>query len=269
MSPAVSAAVSPPTPHPVDVADRAATRERLLDAAERLFLEHGFDGATLRLVAAEARANVAAANYHFGGKDGLFQAMLADRLDRMNAERVALLDRYRAQARAAALPCERILAAMLVPALAIAREREQHARRGASAFLRLVGRAYVDPSPVLRNFLSERYAPMVARFKDAFARALPHLPRQELSWRLHFTFGALSYTLAGGDTWRLIESIQGATDDDARLLARLAPFLLAGLEAPVPTLAPEWTRSAPRAPSQSPNRTPARASRRAASKESP
>jgi len=50
------------------------TRERILDAAERLFLEHGFDGTSSRMITAEADANLAAVNYHFGGKEGLFQA---------------------------------------------------------------------------------------------------------------------------------------------------------------------------------------------------
>ena len=67
------------------------TPSRLLDAAETLFLDHGFDGTTLRMVTALASANVAAVNYHFGDKEELFQAMLARRLDPMNEARVQLL----------------------------------------------------------------------------------------------------------------------------------------------------------------------------------
>ena len=76
---------------------------------------------------------------------------------------------------------------------------------------------------------------MIARFKAAFARALPHLPRKELSWRLHFIMGALSYTLAGTDALKLIAEL-APTDvgNDEMLLRRLAPFLLAGLESPLP-----------------------------------
>ena len=218
------------------------TSERLLLAVERIFLEHGYDGTTLRMVTATAGANIAAANYHFGGKEGLFQALLRDRFDPLNAARAALLDRFERAASGAALSCEQILAAMLLPALDIARAARDAGQRHDNLkhdFLKLLGRAYVDPSPDLRAFLAERYAPMVARFKEAFARALPHLERQELTWRLHFTFGALAYTLAGGDTWKLIESIQGTTSDDLRLLGRLAPFLIAGLQAPCPDLSSE------------------------------
>jgi len=76
---------------------------------------------------------------------------------------------------------------------------------------------------------------MIARFKAAFARALPELPPKELSWRLHFIMGALSYTLAGTDALKLIAELT-STDagNDEMLLRRLAPFLLAGLESPLP-----------------------------------
>src|SRR4051794_20840506 len=43
-----------------------ATRDRLLDAAERLFAEHGYQATTMRGLTAEAAANIAAVNYHFG-----------------------------------------------------------------------------------------------------------------------------------------------------------------------------------------------------------
>jgi AcrR family transcriptional regulator len=210
-----------------------ATRERLLKAAESLFLAYGYDGTSARMITAEARANLAAINYHFGGKEGLFQAMLARRLDDLHAERLALLDADERVAAGRALTCERILAALFVPALRLAREP----RRGGKDFLRLLGRAYVDPSPRLREFLSERYAPSIARFKEAFARALPRITPRELTWRLHFMMGALAYTLAGADAWRLIAALTPAdAANDPLLLRRLAPFLIAGLQAPLPDL---------------------------------
>ena len=210
------------------------TKARILDAAEVLFMEHGFDATSLRAITAAARVNLAAVNYHFGGKDELFQAVLTRRLDPMNQERVDLLTRFERDAGSAPLPCDRILQAMFVPALKLARDPE----RGGTNFLRLLGRAYADPAPFIRKFLAAQYVVMIARFKAAFARALPDLPKKELSWRLHFIMGALSYTLAGTDALRLIaELAPSETANDELLLNRLAPFLLAGLQSPVPDLA--------------------------------
>jgi AcrR family transcriptional regulator len=210
-----------------------ATKERILDCAEELFMEHGFESTSLRLITSAAVVNLAAVNYHFGSKEDLFQAVLTRRLDPMNQERVALLTRFEHEAAPRALSCERILAAMFIPALKLARDPE----RGGKNFLRLLGRAYADPAPFIRRFLGEQYVVMIARFKAAFGRALPHLPKKELAWRLHFVMGALSYTLAGIDALKLMAALNPReADDDEALLRRLAPFLIAGLKAPLPDL---------------------------------
>jgi AcrR family transcriptional regulator len=214
--------------------DAKDTKDRILDAAEALFLDHGFEATSLRQITTAAGVNLAAVNYHFGSKEELFQAILTRRLDPMNAERVGLLDEYQRYQGDTPLSCEKILAAMFIPALRLSRD----AKRGGKNFLRLLGRAYADPAPFIRQFLSEQYAPMIARFKIAFGTALPDLPKQELSWRLHFMMGALSYTLAGADVLKLIAAINPvAGDNDELLLRRLAPFLVAGLKAPLPDLA--------------------------------
>jgi len=206
------------------------TKTRILDAAEALFTEHGFEATSLRQLTAAAGVNLAAVNYHFGSKEELFQAVLTRRLDPMNQERIDLLARYEREAGERALTCEKILSAMLIPALRLSRDEE----RGGKDFLRMLGRAYADPAPFIRHFLSAQYAEMIARFKDAFLKALPHLTRKELTWRLHFVMGALSYTLAGTDSLKLMfEVMAGEEHDDEQLLQRLAPFLAAGLKAPL------------------------------------
>lgn len=58
-------------------ASDVATRERLLDVATELFAEHGFKRVTVRQISQAARANVAAVNYHFGDKRGLYRAIVA------------------------------------------------------------------------------------------------------------------------------------------------------------------------------------------------
>jgi AcrR family transcriptional regulator len=213
---------------PIDTTSQD-TKSRILDAAEHLFMEHGFEATSLRSLTAAAGVNLAAVNYHFGSKEELFQAVLTRRLDPMNQERIDLLSKLEREAGAKAISCEKILSAMLIPALRLARDE----RRGGKNFLRLLGRAYADPAPFIRHFLSAQYAEMIARYKEAFLRALPHLSRQELTWRLHFVMGALSYTLAGTDALKLFAQVTSVDNDDEQLLQRLAPFLVAGLKAPL------------------------------------
>ena len=215
-------------PHEGEV-EPTDTKSKILDAAEELFMEHGFEATSLRLITTAAGVNLAAVNYHFGSKEELFQAVLTRRLDPMNFDRMQLLSAYETAAAGKPLTCEKILAAMFIPALKLARDHEQ----GGKNFLRLLGRAYADPAPFIREFLSNQYREMIARFRSAFSRALPHIPREELSWRLHFVMGALSYTLAGADMLKIISQPhpEEATNDEL-LLKRLAPFLAAGLRSP-------------------------------------
>lgn len=69
----------------------AATRERLLAAATRLFAQHGFGGVSVRDIARAARANVAAVNYHFDGKLGLYRAVVHSAVQQMRAGDAAFL----------------------------------------------------------------------------------------------------------------------------------------------------------------------------------
>ncbi len=206
------------------------TKSRILDAAEALFIECGYEAMSLRQITSRAEVNLAAVNYHFGNKEALIHAMLSRRLDRLNEERLKLLERFDAML-GSRLTCEHVLGAMFIPALRLSREP----RVGGKAFLRLLGRAYTDPSSFIRDFLGAHYASVAVRFFDAFQRALPHLPREELGWRLHFAIGALSGVLAGTDTESLIsEFSQGKNMNDLQLIARLASLMVAALKAPQP-----------------------------------
>ena len=50
------------------------TRACILDVAEDLFAEQGFDRVSIRDITKQARVNLAAINYHFGGKEDLIVA---------------------------------------------------------------------------------------------------------------------------------------------------------------------------------------------------
>jgi AcrR family transcriptional regulator len=206
------------------------TRTRILDAAEELFMQHGFEGTSMRLLTARAEVNLAAVNYHFGSKHALIEALFRRRLDPMNAARLAALDKLEAEARPA--DPERIIRAFVGESLRMIEDT----RGGGRNFIRLLGRTYTEPAKPVRALIGQLYAPVMARFKAAFERALPHMPRDEIVWRMHFMFGTLSYTLAATDAVQLIAGFKPEDRHDARLLEdRLTAFLAAGLAAPLKT----------------------------------
>src|ERR1700723_4410299 len=75
-------------------------KERILDAAERLFARHGFYGISVRDITEAAEVDVALVSYHFGGKRELFAAVFQRRAEQLNPERLAMLE----EGRRAALP---------------------------------------------------------------------------------------------------------------------------------------------------------------------
>jgi AcrR family transcriptional regulator len=205
------------------------TKTRILDSAEDLFIEHGFEAMSMRQITSRANVNLAAVNYHFGSKEQLIHAMLSRRLDHLNEERLRILDSFEARF-GQNITCEHVLGAMFIPALQASRDPQL----GGRAFLRLIGRAYTDSSVFVRGFLTAHYADMSGRFFDAFQRALPELPRAELGWRLRFAIGALAGALAGVDTEGLIEEFtQGRQMSDIQLITRLSLLMVAALKAPV------------------------------------
>ena len=206
------------------------TKSRIMDAAETLFISGGFESMSMRQISTAANVNLAAVNYHFGSKDALIQAVLARQLDLLNAQRVTMLEWFESTL-GDALTCEHVLVAMFLPAVRIFRSDLPTAER----YLHFLGRAYTDPSPVVRDFINGHYIETLGRFFFAFQRTLPDLSRQELGFRLHFAMGALSGILAGGNTQRLIRDFtQGSGDDESLILARLASLMVAALKAPLP-----------------------------------
>ncbi|WP_332672182.1 TetR/AcrR family transcriptional regulator [Aromatoleum sp.] len=204
------------------------TRDRLLDAAEALFVEHGFEGTSTRMITGAARANLAAVNYHFGSKDALVQEVFRRRLAELNRQRLAALDRLEAEASGAPVRPSGILGAFFGTALQLAADTEH----GGHTFMRLLGRTNTEPNAFIRQFLAEEYAGVLGRFLPALYRALPDVPREEILWRFHFMMGAMSYAIAGTDGLQLFA---GRFDDadPARLIPRLMSFLLGGLRAPL------------------------------------
>jgi AcrR family transcriptional regulator len=200
------------------------TRQRLLDAAEALFAEHGFAETSLRAITTQARANLAAVHYHFGSKDELLRAVFARRLQALNEERLARLTAL--ETGGGPVTVETVLAAFIEPSLRLRRAGVQ-----GEQFTRLLGRAQIEASEALRDFLREQYAPVLERFQRTLAQALPGLSPVEIRWRLYFIVGALSFTYAGGAWPRLPFTVREVGDEDW-LQRQLIRFLTAGLHAP-------------------------------------
>ncbi|KAF0815459.1 putative HTH-type transcriptional regulator YttP [Andreprevotia sp. IGB-42] len=203
------------------------TSVRILDAAEILFVEHGFDGTSMRLITQSAAVNIAAVNYYFGSKDGLYRAVFERRTEPFAKLTIANIDALEREKTAPG--AEDIVDAFIKSALQLGSDPAL----GGLTFVKLLARAYVEPHPILKESMPRRYGEVVRRYAAALQKALPHLSETEVHWRFHFLTSAMFSAFAGNNVLRLfMEQPKTNARDPMQVSRMLMPFLVAGLTAP-------------------------------------
>ena len=171
------------------------TRSRILDVAEELFGEEGLDRVSVRDITKRAKANLAAIYYHFGSKEDLIAAVFERRVVPVNEARLAALAAVEKSAGKKRPKLEAILEAFIRPAI----QCSLKAPKGGVAFSKLFGRCLSEPSPEVEALLKRQFEPLAERMNASLIKALPHLSRSEVFWRMKFTFGALHHWLLTRD----------------------------------------------------------------------
>jgi AcrR family transcriptional regulator len=210
--------------------DKPLAKDRILDAAERLFAEHGFEATSLRMITAEAKVNLAAVNYHFHSKDALIAAVFSRRIGPINDRRLELLAAVQDAAGTGPLPLEDVIRAFVSPVLS----SRDALNGGGGGIGRILGRTYSDPSESARRSFFELMRQVARPFTEAFRRALPGMLQVELLWRIHFAVGVMAHTLAGTHHLRAISGGLCDTSDVEGMTGRIVAFVAAGMRAPMP-----------------------------------
>jgi AcrR family transcriptional regulator len=198
------------------------TRQRVLDAAAELFAERGFRKVTVREICRRARANVAAVNYHFRDKAGLYREVVE--------MAIAVMEETNAAARQAAdlAPrADRLRAHVRVYVGALA------SGRGPSWLHRIIMREQADPTFALDLFVDRAIRPRIEYLKGLVRDLVGPAPSDAVVMHCVFSLQAQSLTMAlpnpigdrlrGTQTWT-----PGAID---ALAAHITDFTLGGIAA--------------------------------------
>jgi AcrR family transcriptional regulator len=145
----------------------ALTRARVLETAERLFGERGFKMVTVREICKAAEANVAAVNYHFGDKMGLYREVLQGAIDAMRETNEAAREAGQGQAPEEQL--RRYIGVFLHRVL----------RSGREGLHRLITREMNDPTPALDALVEQGVRPRVEYLSGVISQILRCDPRDE------------------------------------------------------------------------------------------
>lgn len=198
------------------------TSERILDAAEELFAQHGLHGVSIREIAKGAGVDTALLHYYFGTKNGVFDAVLLRRAEILNNDRTAALDAYEAAAGKKAT-VEGAIAAFLSPVF----EWSRRGGRGWKNYCALV--AQVNNTPAWGGESMARYFdPVVQRLIAVLRRVLPNAHDEDLYWCYHLLSGALTLTLSEtGRIDRLSKNVCRSSDLEA-IEPRMVAYCAAG-----------------------------------------
>jgi len=214
------------TPHHASASD---TRVRILDVAGALFSEHGFRAVSLRQITQEAGVNLASVNYHFGSKEALVVEVLSRVIAPINRKRLAMLDRAEKKAGKNAVPVEAVLEALFTPVLSFISSVDENDPDGYR--LKLAGRCMSERADLMPETLLAVFQEVFTRFKAALLKSLPYVPKATVFWRMHFTAGAMLYTLTQPERITAFSDGEITSVDPDETLAQLIAYSAAGLKA--------------------------------------
>lgn len=204
-----------------------STKERILNAAEQLFCDFGFDNTSLRAITSEADVNLASVNYHFGSKKQLIQEVLARYLQvlmpALDNEIKVLTEEP------LTVSTEKLFGALVEPLLSL----EQVRPNGTRVFVQLFARAYYESQGHLRRFITSHYKQELKNLNKALLLSVPHLEASEVFWRWHFALGSCVFTMASS---RALSEIAAAEYEQKMqiedLIKKVIHYVAAGFSAP-------------------------------------
>ena len=149
-------------------------RDRLLDAAEELFCEHGFEGASIRDIAASADCNIASVNYYFGGKEQLYKEVWLRHLIPIRDTRIISIEK--AMSESNGKPNLEELLKTFADAFIGPMVDDNRARQ----FGILMAREWIDRHLPANMFLDDVIKPTMTAMRNALVNACPGLDESKI-----------------------------------------------------------------------------------------
>ena len=175
------------------------TKARFLLATERVFCSKGYEGTTIRSVAARARANLGTLQHYWGSKRALFRDLFEQRFEPLKVEQLRRLRAIESAARGGKRPDVREVLRTLVelyfPPVGADHAAGSNETQDRSSLRKLFGRALMDPSLVVVADMNRIFEEPIVLFLALMRRACPDLAVAELDWRINCIIGAHLFSL--------------------------------------------------------------------------
>lgn len=201
------------------------TRQKILDAAETMFTEHGLNGVSLRQIASRADISISHLQYHFKTKEELYHAVFERRILAINDDRLSRLERIETGSGFDGAHLEDIVRALVEPMVLRSADHET----GGDNYATLLNQISHEPAEYARRISREFFDPIARITIRAFSKALPSLDMTSLPWAYIFAAGAMTASISRTDRAKLLSNGACDGDDVERTLSLLIPFITGGI----------------------------------------
>lgn len=169
----------------------AGPKRKLLDAAEQLFAENGFDGVAIRDVTKVVGMNIAAVNYHFGSRDEMIALVMVRYLVPIREGQIMRLDAVEQKWTGKSLPLLEVLEAFVKPIS----DQFDKSNLSERSYFQLIGRILAKNGDGMSGWIEKDLHQLTGFFIRAFEKALPGIRSEDLAYRFHFMQGSLIHLL--------------------------------------------------------------------------
>ena len=203
---------------------RESSREAILDAAESVFADFGYEGATMKHIAQEAGMAQGLLHYYFQTKERLYEELFIRRAVAINSFRT---DSVKSILEGPDATLEMVLDVMFSPASAA----QGSALLSGTAFSRIVSAAVISDDARSRAIVKTHYDPIARTFIAAFRQVLPKLGEEDAVWSYLFAHAARMLIYARTGRAQRLSNKSLGEDDTPAALERVKRYTAAGIRA--------------------------------------
>jgi len=198
-------------------------RDRLFDSAEELFCEQGFEGTSVRDIAASAKCNIASVNYYFGGKEKLYHEIWRHHLITIRDARIAGINKVMSQN--GGKPKLEDLLRSFAEAFIGPLVDENKTRR----LNKLMAREWIENHLPVDMFLEDIMMPTLNAMRSALVRICPGLDESKIPFVVISIVGQLLHLLHVKAIFQQIDATALPKFDLAQAIDHVVKFSTAGI----------------------------------------
>lgn len=200
-------------------------KELLLDTAEQMFAERGFDAVTVRQITTKAEVRLASIHYYFNSKENLFHEVILRRANVINEYRSSLLE----EIDIVELPTEDALIAICRAFINPLIELSTGDDLGWKHYCRLIAITSLSNSKSLSNTFSE-FNVTAMKFIKAIKLALPEITEQDNFYAFQFLLGSTISTFAENNRLEYLSNGKFSSSDLPNICDKLIKYTASGIQ---------------------------------------